>query len=319
MARAFCRTALKVFDLGWAAMALLVCGLAWLGWVFKDAHPWTQWISFVPAPAVIGFALVWLFLTLPGRFRVLQLVVFATTFAGMFKILVLDTRWHRAPAELPEDALRIVHWNTAHGIMGAEAILRTLAEDAPDMCLITEPPRVSKMEEMAYYALGMKYIMTAGEMTFASHYPLRRGARMDLGAGLAWSVVVETPHGPLEVVNVDMVSRPNLNRHRPLRLLSGWIASNRTGHPLLVVGDFNTVRDSTALRPLRGQVRHAYEAAGTGWPYSWPTLFPLYAIDHLWFDEGIEPLHYRLKPTRFSDHKSQIFDFRMRRQPVGEG
>src|SRR5262249_21619073 len=85
------------------------------------------------------------------------------------------------------------------------------------------------------------------------------------------------------------------------------------GRPDLVVGDFNAPRRSLGLSELPDGYAHAYDAAGTGWSYSWPVPIPLWAIDQCVVGPRVEALRYDLRSTAASDHRLQRLEFR---QPV---
>jgi len=186
--------------------------------------------------------------------------------------------------------------------------VKTMANDDPDIVMISEPPRLDMISDIAYHALGMDNIFTDAGMTIASHFPITYIDTIAIPNGAAWHVRIDTDAGPLHFVGADLVSRPNLQRNEPLRRLADWVAARTNQEPVVMVGDFNTPHDSVAFHPLRQRMRHAYEVRGRGWPYTWPVPFPVYAIDHTWVSSGIQINDYHLKVARFSDHKRQIVD-----------
>jgi len=312
MKKAFSR-ALRVFlafmDILWVLGALAVCIAWWIGWWYRDETPLTTWLYFIPPLGVILFGYLWLFLTLKRRFRLVQLFVFATIAMCFVKVLLIDHRWHPPPETLPDDNLRLLHWNTAWGVLGVESIVRSIAHDGPDIVVISEPPRLDMISDIAYHALGMAHVFTDSGITVASHYPIAYGGALDIDTMVAWHVRIDTDRGPLELCAVDMVSRPNFNRRPSLKKLADWVAARTNGLPLLMVGDFNTPHDSLAFGPLREHLGHAYEQGGRLWPYSWPVPVPVFAIDHIWANDRVRINDYFLKTTKYSDHKRQIADF----------
>jgi endonuclease/exonuclease/phosphatase (EEP) superfamily protein YafD len=303
----------NVLDGLWAVGGVTFAAAWWVGVVMKDRTPFTQLLFFIPPVLVVIMGGLWLFLTLRHRFRLIQLLMFATVYAALFKILVVDHRWNRAP-EPDRDLIRVVHWNTASGILGVESIVTTLTRDQPHILMISEPPTHKELPAMAEYALGMPHILRHGPLTLASHYPLDNQRTIPLPGGTAFAADAYTLQGPLTLVGVDLISHPNLNRHPPLVALAEWLEENHE-YPTLVLGDFNTPRNALAFRPLREAFHHAYEEAGRGWPYTWPFPVPVYAIDHAWLSEEVTAIDYVLKPARYSDHKRQVFDLHLI-QPV---
>ncbi|HMO50505.1 MAG TPA: endonuclease/exonuclease/phosphatase family protein [Kiritimatiellia bacterium] len=304
----FLRGLRVVLDALWALGGFAVCTAWWVGWWLKDQYPSLIWLYFIPPLAVALFGFIWLFLTLRDRFRFLQLYVFLTVLSCFVKVLVVDHRWNRAPAVLPEDNIRILHWNTAWGVLGVESIVRHMVEDNPDIVLISEPPRLEMISDIAYHALGMEHIFTDAGMTLASHFPITYLGNIIIPAGAGWHVRVDTDVGPLEFAAVDIVSRPNLNRIPVIRALARWVRGRTNDLPLVVMGDFNTPHDSVALVPLRSELTYAYHAAGRGWPYTWPVPLPVFAIDQTWVSPDVTVVDFFFKQARFSDHKRQIAD-----------
>lgn len=86
------------------------------------------------------------------------------------------------------------------------------------------------------------------------------------------------------------------------KLMVAWDAD-------IVVGDFNAPRRSRALSPLPSGFVHAYEATGSGWSYTWPIPFPVYAIDQCILGSRISPVVYDLESSWRSDHRRQILEF----------
>ena len=305
-----------VLDALWAIGGGLFATAWWIGLLFKDRYPLTQLLFFIPPLVMIVFGFFWLYLTLPKRFRLLQLFLFLSVFAAFGKMLLIDFRWTKA-REVDRPVIRVVHWNTADGILGTESIVSTLTRDQPHIILISEPPRAKELPAMAHYALGMEHLLMRGTMTLASHFPLENERAIPMVNGQAWAADAYTLQGPLTIVCVDLISHPNLNRKDSMNNLADWLEKNDR-YPTIILGDFNTPRDSIAFRPIRKTFHHAYEAAGRGWPYTWPIPLPLYAIDHAWVSSEIETVAYHLMPTRYSDHKRQVMDIDLIPAPPSE-
>ena len=67
-----------------------------------------------------------------------------------------------------------------------------------------------------------------------------------------------------------------------------------------------------ALDALPEGYHHAYDQAGSGWSYTWPIPCPVWAIDQCIVGPRVQPLRYTQRSTTSSDHRMQIFDFRLR-------
>ena len=89
-------------------------------------------------------------------------------------------------------------------------------------------------------------------------------------------------------------------------LLKDWVQEHR-GEPLILAGDFNAPIFARGIRQLH--LQDAHEQAGLGVHLSIPRQFPLWAIDHVLANDGIEFTHYASLDLGFSDHRAQLFKF----------
>lgn len=283
-------------------------GLGWLlGWLLRDRADGIIWLYFIPAPAVVALGVLWFLFTKRSVHRVLRFLVAMTSLAALAKMGLVDFAWHPdRPA--PEGSLRIVHWNAAHTVFGFKPVLQAVKDDRADIVLLSES---RESPDLAYFAereLGLPYAHQDQGMALLSRFPVAAGDVLPVANGRAWHARVQTPSGPLDVMAVDLISHPLLDRRLPIDAVAAWAAARDSSVPLLIAGDFNTPRDARVFRVLRADFRHAYEIAGRGWPYTWPLPVPVYAIDHLWVSPGIAVHRYRLRAAKLSDHRRQILD-----------
>src|SRR6185369_8286911 len=145
-------------------------------------------------------------------------------------------------------ALRGVHWNVAHGYWGWPKIAETLASLDPDVVWLSESDDKPELDDAFRAAFpgrtivhggGGFTVVARGEAVVVERArigPMSRLARTHLVvAGAAFdSVQVDAPSSPL-AAKPPLFAKV-LSQVRPL------LAS-----PLLVLGDFNTPRDSVAF------------------------------------------------------------------------
>lgn len=282
-------------------------GLAWLiGWCLGDRQPPWLWLYYIPAPFIAAWGLLdWLFrMHRAGWLR--SGITIAITLLALSKTFLIDSRWNRS-ANPPPDALRVAHWNVAHVPFGYIAALRDMADNKPDLAVFVEARYSDDLPKFVKQELGLSHVFQDQGMAVLSRYPFEPQGTISLPNGRAWWARVDTPKGPLHLVTLDVLSHPALKREPVLAALVRWIINRPNPAPLLLVGDFNTTRDARVFGPLRQHLRHAYEIAGRGWPYSWPLPFPVYAIDHAWVSPDITVLSYQLRSSALSDHRRQEF------------
>lgn len=217
-----------------------------------------------------------------------------------------DLRWHPVTPPSP-NALRVIHWNIAHARAGLPRTLEHLAEFRPDLVLLSECRHRDDLAEVARATLGLEHVFHDQGMAVLSRHPFTPRGTITLNdSARCWQARLETPRGLLDLVLVDLVSHPFLNRNKPLHTLADWVAQRDTRIPLLIAGDFNTPRTASAFQPLRAHLLHGYEVAGRGWPYTWPLPIPVFSLDHLWVSTGLQIANYRLVASTRSDHLRQL-------------
>ncbi len=285
-----------------------LCAAAWLaGWIMNEQPPPWLWLYFIPAPAIAAYGLLEWAARHRRVSRARNVLVLTLTGTALFKTVAVDSRWNR-PSPAPEHALRVVHWNVAHANFGFVPLLETLAAYRPDLVILSEARYSQDVPFFSNRELGLPHTHQEKGMILLSRHPFTKRENIPIMNGEAWGARVFTPAGELDVICADIVSHPLLDRSLSLEPLGRWIKERNDATPLLLIGDFNTPRDARAFRAIREEMRHAYEVAGRGWPYTWPLPIPLYAIDHAWVTPDITVHRYRLRNAPLSDHRRQIFE-----------
>lgn len=297
-------------------LAILASGpllvIAWLiGFWSRDQNPRWMWFYFIPAPLVVGAVCCWLISIWRDAGRILRIATAVLALVPLFKIVAIDMHWHRT-TETPPDAIRITHWNIARTLLSKGTIQNVIAGDAPDICILSESS-TSSTATNAFQRLGLTNFYYATTMSLYSRYPIQHIATLRHRDGRGWCERVATPQGPLDVLAVDLISKPQLDRRPPLESVASWIATHDARIPLIAIGDFNTMRDSVAFGPVRKLLANAYEETSHGWPYSWPLPLPVYEIDHAWYTSGTMTIfNYELRTSFRSDHRRQYMQAQLR-------
>jgi endonuclease/exonuclease/phosphatase (EEP) superfamily protein YafD len=290
-----------LLDIGLAAAAF-----GWIaGRLVGDQRLTAQWLSYLPGLPLALLAGAWLLgrRTAARPLRVLGLALLVLALADF---LVFEVR-QVPPGPAHPDDQTVVHWNIARGRAGTDRILATLHADTPDLLLLSELPRDPGFTGQVARATGLAHVRVLQGLLLASRTPIHvKEGRVDLRNARGWSAEVEQGAARLRILLVDVQSRPDLDRRAMADDVAAWVAAQPPGQPLLVVGDLNTPRRGESLRPLRAQLRHAYEVAGRGWPFSWPLPFPCYALDHLWFSDRVVLSAFRYRFSLASDHLRQV-------------
>lgn len=204
-------------------------------------------------------------------------------------------------------------WNVQRGRGGWDAAIAHARAADPDLLVLAEGPDHRSPAAVAawtgafpgHVALalpGDRLVLVRGTVERLS--PRRLDHRVPLLRAVCRGRT-------FRVMPVDVASNPFHDRAKRLRPILERVRADPDGR-LLVLGDFNTPRDSAHFDAWRGPLRHAFEAAGTGWGATWPTLLPVLSIDHVWAGGGIEILSCTIGGSAASDHRPVRFTFDVR-------
>ncbi|MEJ7591777.1 MAG: endonuclease/exonuclease/phosphatase family protein [Planctomycetaceae bacterium] len=283
-----------------------------LGQILRDRNWWTGLMFYVPSPGLVTWLLLMLIISRTSRCLTLGLLI-----APLAMLLGVENQWIRPDNPGTETVsyettashsvadrvpMRLIHWNLAQGAMGWEKQWRHIESLDPDIIVLSEIPELFDAARLT----GFDVLVIDG-MAVACHGSMtKRGPLVRGGALQAWHVTCQLSAGTLEVMIADMTSRIGVPRDPYLRPFVALLADRKID---VSVGDFNAPRRSLAFGDLPAGYRHAYDAAGAGWSYTWPVPVPFLAIDQCMVGPRLKPVHYELQSTVLSDHRLQILDF----------
>lgn len=112
---------------------------------------------------------------------------------------------------------------------------------------------------------------------------------------------------PLEIFLVDFPSNPGTAR-QPFIQSSQLLSPPASGAGRVLMGDFNTPRDSAWFAAYEGLYTNAFDQSGRGWRKTWPSLAPVLDIDHIWVAGNLLAVCTRVPAIRSSDHRPVIAD-----------
>lgn len=294
----------------------LVClfpgvSILWVaGLFFRDQFFLSRVFYCIPALLACMAACLWLFLRRRRLSAGMILFWVCLGLVSLGKMLLIDFAWNSA-IDPAGPRIRLVHWNCAHAPFGLERVISTLSRFDADVVLLSEPPGENDFHYLAETLLPQADTLYAERMGLISRFPKISENGIPMRGGRAWQVRLNLEDRELRLIAVDVRANPLANRAIPLADLGRWIDSATCESPTMIIGDFNTPRDSVCFRSLRKTFSHAYEKRGSGWPYTWPFPIPFVALDHAWYDRSVDLLNYRLETSWWSDHRLQVVDFRV--------
>ncbi|MBN1256614.1 MAG: hypothetical protein JXA52_02780 [Planctomycetes bacterium] len=282
--------------------------LVWtVGQVFRDGCWVTALCFYFPSPVaaillMLGAAFAWYNL---GKNYVVLAVV--ALLAPAFFTIGIENHWTKQTDELEEMAeCRLVHWNIMHTNLDTESIIATLNKYKADIYVLSE---VSKYVDDTAIAqgLGEEFIkLRLGELSVIAKDRLVSGQRITNGKAKSYPVAWNFGEIEIKLLVVDLPSSIFIERAPLLQ----WVCDIAIQQePDLIVGDFNAPRRSLGFSKFPPGYAHAYDLAGKGWGYTWPTLLPVYAIDQCLVGPKITTSDYQIHSTLTSDHCLQVLSF----------
>jgi endonuclease/exonuclease/phosphatase family metal-dependent hydrolase len=310
----------------WRWLASQFFPLGVIVWAHGILLRWTVRDS-VDALAPLYYATPWpviaaLTLPLSWRFRRNPQAVFA----GLFLTHVFMGLWLLESARTGDRPrvvadLRVVQWNVARPVRNFPAVAQSLRAMGADVIAISEPlparhgdqttPQTARMkaewrkafpEQAAVFSDGNLLLLVRGEIVQTESGPLADG-------GVFAQHEVRVRGRAFRVLQIDLEARPTHSRRAPLAALAEKVRALEA-RPLIVLGDFNTPRDSVHFAPLRREVVNAFEKAGFGLGDTWPMPLPVLSLDQIWCGRGLAPLFCEHYGTVRSDHRPVVADLR---------
>ncbi|SDG82397.1 vancomycin resistance protein VanJ [Sinosporangium album] len=158
-------------------------------------------------------------------------------------------------------------------------------------------------------AARFPYHFTAGTVGLWSRYPITETSRLDLGLGWprALRAVVRTPKGRVTVYVAHLASaRPGETAVRDRTLAEARRVIARDGSDrLLLLGDLNTATTDRKLASLVPPLTDAHVEAGTGFGFTWPSMFPITRPDHILY-RGLTATRAGVEAAPGSDHLAAV-------------
>ncbi len=202
-------------------------------------------------------------------------------------------------------------WNVARGLAGWHPVAQAIRREDPDVAWLVEcGPPASGADDALREAMPLHSIVrVGGGMVVVTRGQVGTVRRSRLGrSGRAAVERIHVRGRTVVAIHVDLASSPTRSRGPAFVSLDRLIARH-AADPLLVVGDFNTPRESVHFDAWRGPLAHAFETAGTGYVPTWPVPVPVLALDHVWASPQVRVRTCRQLWEACSDHRPVLFTF----------
>ena len=219
--------------------------------------------------------------------------------------------------------IRLVQWNVMWGTRDKLERWKTVVDDIaarqPDIVVLSEGPsepfRNTLLERLGpgwRAAVSKNSIQTPGywyNMAICSRWPVRALEARAISTGRILRARIDAPGGPIHLLEVDGMSDPRWPRRTRLEDVARVVnEQQQRGDPIdIIAGDFNTVSRSVGFEAIRSAGSGYTRASDrTGWRGTWPSVCPLYDIDHVLVDARWEVARCEMISNRYLDHRAQL-------------
>lgn len=302
--------------LGWvySTIAVLIL-LAWFsGRILTDSYHWSQWLWWIPTPAMICVVLLGLISTLRPvntttirNNRIYKWLAVTISITAYF--MIFEQSFIR-PDFQSSDGLRISHWNLTHpSPRQFEAYADALNEIQADIVVLTSASGVPWLERVSEkHALDQRPY-ACGVFTLLSRFPVIGSRELYRRENQwCWLVEVDTTKElgrTIILYLVDLPSEISMSRMLIANELLNALDRAEVPPPDIVIGDFNIPRGSSSIRAIFPDFKHAFDEAGHGYAATFPRDFPLYHIDHMLIGDSMRVLDYDIINPGMGRHNAQ--------------
>jgi len=290
---------------------------AWLlGRLVSDRYAWSQWLLWIPTPAVLLVAAVALAAAAWSETGLGRRRVIAWAAVVLVMVVYFVAIEHRLLRRAPDGdvAVRLVHgsveeaWNPKVLARWGEQ-LAALGGDVTIVSCMLPPRRIGRLLEQ-FGGLGTSVV--SWPFVLVTRLPVLEARPLIANDGLRVAVfridATATLGRVLTVYAVDLPSDPGRSRVEVAGALRSILDQVTSVPPDVVVGDFNMTRGSASLSMTFPRLEHAFNQAGRGYGASFRRGLPLYHIDHTLLADSVRVVGYDLVDIGVGRHLVQVVD-----------
>ena len=232
------------------------------------------------------------------------------------------TRLPRSPD--PDRAvLRVMSYNVNFGLAGDVDTLEAIREGRADVVFLQETTPawercLRSTFARAYPHVAFRHSGGAGGLAVLSRHPFSTASYIKSPYGWfpAWRVVLRSPLGPLQVLQVHL--RPPVSDGGSLvsgyfttgsfrrREISFFASDLKPGMPTLVLGDFNEDHGGDVVQHLKRKglrsVLEEFHPRKTTWRWQTSVGQLTHTLDHILYSSQLTPLNAQVLQAGRSDH-----------------
>ncbi len=288
-----------------------VC-VAWLiGRIVSDRFIWSQWLLWIPTPAVLVLAAIAVGVSRSRRRRMAWGVIGGVllVFFGFFE--------HRFLRSTPEGVatLRLVHASVhATGPRLLDTYGQGLTALDGDVTIVSSLLPLRNISRLIERFDDLGEPVTVWPFVMFTTLPVLEARSLLANADLrvaVYRVDATTTLGRVVTIWViDLPSDPRRSRRDVARRARSILDQLTTNPPDVVVGDFNMTRGSLSLATVFPDLSNAFNEAGRGYGASFHRNLPLYHIDHTLLAKTVQAVNYDVVDIGIGRHLVQVTDLR---------
>lgn len=206
-------------------------------------------------------------------------------------------------------AIRVVFWNAEHPKRLLPQVIEKLKAADGDILGVVETESTKPADKQRWREAfpGYSFQTLPGAMVFLTRGKVLSNEHGSLNEAGKYNVLkVRMPARDTTVVFVDFNAAPLRSRRPAFERLSELLDCH-AGEDIIVMGDFNTPRESVFFTDMRKRMNQAFETAGNGWAETWPLPFPVLSLDHVWTTPSLRVIQCSLHRW-LSDHRAVVVD-----------
>jgi hypothetical protein len=288
---------------------------AWLlGRVASDRYAWSQWLLWIPTPAMLPVVLLGLAAALrptrDPRRRTRRLATWGVLGAALaLYFLAIEHRFLRFGGR-DRTGLSILHSSIYPGrVKGQDPYVDRLIAAGADVIVLSNQVGALEAQRLAEALGGSVTIRSLPPFMVISRPPIVQFRPLVVNGEIRITLfrldAVPKLGRELTLYVVDLPSDPKLPRHEMALAVRRMLDGVEAPPPDIVVGDFNMTHGSASLAALFPGLTHAYAQAGRGYGATFPRALPLYHLDHALLSDPFMAADYELIDLGTGRHLAQ--------------
>jgi vancomycin resistance protein VanJ len=321
----------------YGSLIYLVLLLAAWGVLYFAADQWWPATVLLFSPRwALGLPLLLLLPLAAWRHRPSLITLTAAVAVLVWPILELHIPLHSVADDGHTPFLRVVTCNIHRHALSTEEFKSVLDDVRPDLVALQD---WSSDHEPGLFDAGAWRVRRDGELFLASRYPILDARQILLDdppppaflvrLGVAMYYRIQTPLGAVDVINLHLASPHEAlgammhldgtspgqliynMRCRELESASVERFASRLQDYVVILGDFNTPRDSAIYRTYWDEFANAFSTSGFGFGATHVSALSSVRIDHILLGSGWEARNCWLAHPSGSPHRPLVADLQL--------